>query len=273
MKTLRECGATRCGWEQTPRPSSAAATIRAGPERRSSRTDALSGDDGLPSRCRPAARRRARSPATPPRPRPVMDQLLAAGTPVDAEVDDHPAIHWAREQGPHAGRRASHGEGFDRRVTTAARGHAPSNPLRPRLSRRDEDGCCRQPLASRRACARRCEERGPKPSASRRSGRDRESGVHPPLAVGPSRRWAGHVADRSSPPRPGAPLGAGAATLPSRSDTVASASSKASAFTAVRRAALDARVRDRSEATCAAPRRRWSRMYFFRARRPACAGR
>lgn len=29
----------------------------------------------------------------------VIDQLLAAGTPVDAAVDGHPAIHWAREQG------------------------------------------------------------------------------------------------------------------------------------------------------------------------------
>jgi hypothetical protein len=29
----------------------------------------------------------------------VIDQLLAAGTPVDAEVDGHPAIFWAQEQG------------------------------------------------------------------------------------------------------------------------------------------------------------------------------
>jgi ankyrin repeat protein len=29
----------------------------------------------------------------------IIDQLLAAGTPVDAEVDGHSAIHWAREQG------------------------------------------------------------------------------------------------------------------------------------------------------------------------------
>jgi ankyrin repeat protein len=29
----------------------------------------------------------------------IIDQLLAAGTPIDAEVDGHPAIHWAREQG------------------------------------------------------------------------------------------------------------------------------------------------------------------------------
>jgi hypothetical protein len=29
----------------------------------------------------------------------VIDQLLAAGTPIDAEVDDHPAIYWARQQG------------------------------------------------------------------------------------------------------------------------------------------------------------------------------
>ena len=29
----------------------------------------------------------------------VIDQLLAAGTPIDAEVDDRPAIFWAREQG------------------------------------------------------------------------------------------------------------------------------------------------------------------------------
>ena len=29
----------------------------------------------------------------------VIDQLLAAGTPIDAEVDGHPAIYWAREQG------------------------------------------------------------------------------------------------------------------------------------------------------------------------------
>jgi ankyrin repeat protein len=29
----------------------------------------------------------------------VIDQLLAAGTPIDAEVDGQPAIHWAREQG------------------------------------------------------------------------------------------------------------------------------------------------------------------------------
>ena len=29
----------------------------------------------------------------------VIDQLLAAGTPIDAEVDDHPALYWAREQG------------------------------------------------------------------------------------------------------------------------------------------------------------------------------
>ncbi len=31
----------------------------------------------------------------------VIDQLLAAGTPVDAEVDGHPAIHWAQRQGRH----------------------------------------------------------------------------------------------------------------------------------------------------------------------------
>jgi hypothetical protein len=29
----------------------------------------------------------------------VIDQVLVAGTPVDAEVDGHSAIHWAREQG------------------------------------------------------------------------------------------------------------------------------------------------------------------------------
>lgn len=29
----------------------------------------------------------------------VIDALLAAGTPVDAEVDGHPAIFWAKEQG------------------------------------------------------------------------------------------------------------------------------------------------------------------------------
>ena len=29
----------------------------------------------------------------------VIDELLAAGTPIDAEVDGHPAIHWAKEQG------------------------------------------------------------------------------------------------------------------------------------------------------------------------------
>ena len=29
----------------------------------------------------------------------VIDELLAAGTPIDAEVDGHPAIFWAREQG------------------------------------------------------------------------------------------------------------------------------------------------------------------------------
>jgi uncharacterized protein len=29
----------------------------------------------------------------------VIDELLAAGTPLDAEVDGHPAIHWARERG------------------------------------------------------------------------------------------------------------------------------------------------------------------------------
>jgi uncharacterized protein len=29
----------------------------------------------------------------------VIDQLLAAGTPIEAEVDGHPAIHWAQEQG------------------------------------------------------------------------------------------------------------------------------------------------------------------------------
>lgn len=29
----------------------------------------------------------------------VVDALLAAGTPVDAEVDGHPAIFWARGQG------------------------------------------------------------------------------------------------------------------------------------------------------------------------------
>jgi hypothetical protein len=29
----------------------------------------------------------------------VIDQLLDAGTPIDAEVDDHPAIFWADEQG------------------------------------------------------------------------------------------------------------------------------------------------------------------------------
>ena len=28
----------------------------------------------------------------------VIDQLLTAGTPIDAEVDGHPAIHWARQQ-------------------------------------------------------------------------------------------------------------------------------------------------------------------------------
>ena len=31
----------------------------------------------------------------------VIDQLLAAGTPIDAEVDGHPAVHWARQQGRH----------------------------------------------------------------------------------------------------------------------------------------------------------------------------
>jgi ankyrin repeat protein len=30
---------------------------------------------------------------------PIIDQLLAAGTPIDAEVDGQPAIHWAHEQG------------------------------------------------------------------------------------------------------------------------------------------------------------------------------
>jgi ankyrin repeat protein len=29
----------------------------------------------------------------------VIDQLLAAGTPIDAEVDGHPAIYWAQERG------------------------------------------------------------------------------------------------------------------------------------------------------------------------------
>jgi uncharacterized protein len=29
----------------------------------------------------------------------VIDQVLAAGTPIDAEVDGEPAIFWAREQG------------------------------------------------------------------------------------------------------------------------------------------------------------------------------
>jgi ankyrin repeat protein len=29
----------------------------------------------------------------------VIDQLLAAGTPIDAEVDGAPAVHWAAEQG------------------------------------------------------------------------------------------------------------------------------------------------------------------------------
>ena len=29
----------------------------------------------------------------------VIDQLLAAGTPIEAEVDGHPAIHWAKERG------------------------------------------------------------------------------------------------------------------------------------------------------------------------------
>jgi ankyrin repeat protein len=29
----------------------------------------------------------------------TIDQLLAAGTPNDAESDGHPAIHWAQEQG------------------------------------------------------------------------------------------------------------------------------------------------------------------------------
>jgi hypothetical protein len=29
----------------------------------------------------------------------IIDQLLAAGTPIDAKVDGQPAIHWAREQG------------------------------------------------------------------------------------------------------------------------------------------------------------------------------
>ncbi len=29
----------------------------------------------------------------------AIDELLAAGTPIDAESDGHPAIHWAREQG------------------------------------------------------------------------------------------------------------------------------------------------------------------------------
>lgn len=29
----------------------------------------------------------------------IIDQLLAAGTPIDAMVDGQSAIHWAREQG------------------------------------------------------------------------------------------------------------------------------------------------------------------------------
>jgi uncharacterized protein len=29
----------------------------------------------------------------------VIDQLLAAGTPIDAQVDGHPAIYWAKERG------------------------------------------------------------------------------------------------------------------------------------------------------------------------------
>ena len=33
----------------------------------------------------------------------VIDALLEAGTPVDAEVDGHPAIHWARRQDRPAG--------------------------------------------------------------------------------------------------------------------------------------------------------------------------
>jgi hypothetical protein len=36
----------------------------------------------------------------------VIDQLLAAGTPIDAEVDGHPAIHWAQERG--RGRAVAH---------------------------------------------------------------------------------------------------------------------------------------------------------------------
>ncbi len=42
----------------------------------------------------------------------VIDQLLAAGIPIDAEVDGHPAIHWAQRQGrrkavAHLGHRAT----------------------------------------------------------------------------------------------------------------------------------------------------------------------
>jgi ankyrin repeat protein len=29
----------------------------------------------------------------------IIDELLAAGTPIDAEVDGHPAVFWAQEQG------------------------------------------------------------------------------------------------------------------------------------------------------------------------------
>jgi uncharacterized protein len=29
----------------------------------------------------------------------VIDQVLAAGTPIDAEVNGHPAIHWAKQRG------------------------------------------------------------------------------------------------------------------------------------------------------------------------------
>jgi hypothetical protein len=31
----------------------------------------------------------------------IVDELLAAGTPIDAQVDDHPAAHWAQQQGRH----------------------------------------------------------------------------------------------------------------------------------------------------------------------------
>jgi hypothetical protein len=58
----------------------------------------------------------------------VIDQLLAAGTPIDAEVDGHPAIHWPRSEAAprpsptsrHAKPSADRGEGPPQRISPGA---------------------------------------------------------------------------------------------------------------------------------------------------------